>query len=208
MTGSRLWNGALVWSIVAALSFAHGLAAQERPWQLSASAGQTWFSGGMTDTTSAGLSYTLTPTVTWAATADRTVGDFRLGIGLSYLSANFMLRGPDVELVDRTLDVREWAIAALVTVPVLRVGKSGAGFSLSAGPALGLWSITGLDSRTTIGGVAALQFAAPISESWRLVASGGGSMSESPFEAPDLPAEFEPSTLWGGQVGLGVQYAF
>ncbi len=197
-----------MWTFVAAMSLAHGLAAQERAWQLSAGAGQTWFSGGMIDTTSADLSYTLSPTVTWAVTADHTVGDFRLGIGLSYLSANFMLRGPDVELVDRTLDVREWGISALVTVRVLRVGKGGAGFSLSAGPALGLWTITGLDSRTTIGGIAALQFAAPISESWRLVASGGGSVSESPFEATDLPAEFEPSTLWGGQVGLGVQYAF
>lgn len=208
MTGSRLWSGALVWSIVGATSLAPGLAAQERDWQLSASAGQTWFNGGMTDTTSTDLSYTLSPTVTWAVSADRTVGDFRLGIGLSYLSANFTLRGPDVELVDLTLDVREWAIAALVTVPLLQVGKGGAGFSLSAGPALGFWTITGLDSRTTIGGIAALQFAAPISEGWRLVASGGGSVSESPFEATDLPAEFEPSTLWGGQVGLGVQYAF
>ena len=208
MNRSARWSGMLAWTIVTAATIAPGLEAQERVWQVTAGAGQTWFSGGMTDTTSADLSYTLTPKVTWTATADRTVGDFRLGIGLSYLSANFMLRGPDVELVDRTLDVREWAITALVTVPVLRVGKSGAGFSLSAGPALGLWSITGLDSRTTIGGVAALQFAAPITEGWRLVASGGGSLSESPFEATDLPAEFEPSTLWSGQVGLGVQYAF
>ena len=208
MTGSRLWSVALVWTIVMTTALIPGLAAQGPTWQLSVGAGQTWFSGGMTDTTSAELSYTLSPTVTWAATADRTVGDFRLGIGLSYLSANFMLRGPGVELVDRTLDVREWGISALVTVRVLRIGKGGAGFSLSAGPALGLWTITGLDSRTTIGGIAALQFAAPISENWRLVASGGGSVSDSPFKATDLPAEFEPSTLWGGQVGLGVQYAF
>lgn len=207
MTRSRLWNRILAWTTLTTTLVAPGLAAQERAWQLSAGAGQTWFSGGMTDTTSTELTYTLTPTLTWAATADRAVGGFRLGIGLSYLSSNFMLRGPDVELVDRTLDVREWAFTALVTVRLLRVGTGGAGFSLSAGPALGLWSITGLDSRTTVGGVATLQFAAPITGRWRLAASGGASVSASPFEAADLPAEFEPSTLWGGQVGLGVQYA-
>ena len=93
----------LVWTIVAAIeSSPPGSQRRSGPGRLSAGAGQTWFSGGMTDTTSTDLSYTLTPTVTWAATADRTVGDFRLGIGLSYLSANFRLRGPDVELVDRT----------------------------------------------------------------------------------------------------------
>lgn len=208
MTGSRLWKSLLVWTFVGAMILVPGLMAQERAWQVSAGASQTWFSGGMTDTTSTDLSYTLTPTVTWAVSADRTVGDFRLGIGLSYLSANLRLSGPDVELVDRSLEAREWAVAALVTMPLLRVGNKGAGLSLSAGPALGLWTITGLDSRTTIGGVATLHFAAPITESWRLVASGGGSVSGSPFEATDLPAEFEPSTLWGGQVGLGVQYAF
>jgi hypothetical protein len=193
---------------VTATILAPGLAAQATSWTLSAGAGQTWFSGGMADTTSTALSYTLTPTITWAVAADHRVGDFRLGLGLSYLSANLKLSGPDVELVDRSLDAREWAIAALVSVPVLRVGKGGAGFSLSAGPALGSWTITGLDGRTTIGGVAALQFAAPITEGWRLVASGGGSVSESPFEAADLPVEFEPSTLWSGRVGLGVQHAF
>ncbi|HOX20898.1 MAG TPA: hypothetical protein PLI70_08240 [Gemmatimonadales bacterium] len=208
MTGSRLWSVALVWTIVMTTALIPGLAAQGPTWQLSVGAGQTWFSGGMTDTTSTDVSYTLTPTITWAATADRSVGDFRLGIGLSYLSAHLKLSGPDVELVDRSLEAREWTIAALVTVRVLRVGKGGAGFSLSAGPALGLWTITGLDSRTTIGGIAGLQFAAPISEGWRLLASGGGSVSGSPFESTDLPAEFEPSTLWGGQVGLGLQYAF
>jgi hypothetical protein len=208
MTRPRPWSASLLWCTLTATILATGLPAQEGTWRISASAAQTWFSGGMTDTTSTDLSYTLTPTVSWAVGADRTVGDFRLGLGLSYLSANLRLVGPDVELVDRTLDAREWTIAALVTVPVLRIGTGGAGFSLSAGPALGLWTITGLDSRTTIGGVAMLQFAAPITESWRLVASGGGSVSESPFEATDLPVEFVPSTLWSGQVGVGVQYAF
>ncbi len=208
MTRSRLWSGLLVWTTLATTIVTPGLVAQERAWQVSAGASQTWFSGGMTDTTSTDLSYTLSPTVTWAVSADRTVGDFRIGVALSHLSANFMLQGADVELVDRTLELGEWAITALLTVPVLQVGNRGAGFSLSAGPALGLWAITGLDSRTTLGGVAALQFAAPICDTWRLVVSGGGSVSESPFESTDLPAEFEPSTLWGGQVGLGVQHAF
>jgi hypothetical protein len=208
MIRSRQGRAVFAALVVAATVLASGLAAQERGWRVTAAAGQTWFSGGLLDTTSTDIDYTLAPTVTWAMSADHPLGRVRLGVGLSYLSTSIQASGPALMIVDPTVDVRQWAISALVTVPLLHIGKGGAGFSLAAGPALGFWSITGSADRTTIGGIAAVEFTAPITADWGLLASGGGSLSGSPFEASDLPVEFEPSTLWSGQVGLGVRYAF
>lgn len=202
------WSVVVICLLVVTTSNIPGVAAQEGRWTMSLGAGQMWFTGGVTDTTNSGIEFTLTPSVTWALSADRQVGLVRLGVQLSYLSANVQATGPGLRLVDPSFYLRQWGVAALVTVPLLRVGTGGAGLSLSAGPALGLWNVTDSESRTTFGGVAALQFAAPITPGWKLLASAGGSVSGSPFEADELPVEYTPSTLWSGQVGLGVQYAF
>jgi len=202
------WSAVGVGLLIATTSMIPGVAAQEGQWRASLGAGQTWFNGGVTDTTNSGVDFTLTPSVTWALAADRQFGHVRLGVQFSYLSANVQATGPGLRLVDPSFYLRQWGVTALVTVPVLRVGTGGAGLSLSAGPALGWWNATDSDSRTTFGGVAALQFAAPITPGWKLLASAGGSVSGSPFEAGELPVEYIPATLWSGQVGLGVQYAF
>ena len=153
MTRSRRWRTLLVWTIVAATS--------PRPRARGAGAGVAGVGRRGPDLVQRGNDRhdergpELHPDADWSpgqpppTARSATSGS---GSGSPTSRPNLMLRGPGVELVDRTLDVREWGISALVTVPVLRVGKKGAGFSLSAGPALGLWTITGLDSRTTIGG--------------------------------------------------------
>ncbi len=99
-------------------------------------------------------------------------------------------------------------MAALVTVPLARLGSDGAALNLSAGPVLGLWSLTDADTRTRFGGTASLQLAAPITPSWQLLATLGGSVSGSPFNATDVPDFFDTTTLWATGAGLGIQYAF
>lgn len=202
------WSALVICLLVVTTSTIPVAAAQEGQWRASLGAGQTWFSGGVTDTTNSGIDFTLTPAVSWALAADRQFGHIRLGVQLSYLSANAQATGPALRVVDPNFHLRQWGVTALLTLPVLRAGTGGAGLSLSAGPALGWWNVTDADSRTTFGGVAALQFAAPITPGWKLLASAGGSVSGSPFEAGELPVEYIPATLWSGQVGLGVQYAF
>ena len=97
-------------------------------------------------------------------------------------------------------------MAALVSVRILRLGTGGAGLDLSAGPTLDLWTITDADSRTRGGAIAALSFGAPIAPGWMLMATAAGSLAGSPFNANELPVEFEPSTLVGGRIGLAVRY--
>jgi len=182
------------------------LAAQEPGWRLTGGAAHAWFGGGATDTTGANLSFGSTPAVAWGLGADHAVGRVRLGVQLSYLSGSLRISGSGVSIVAEDTHLREWQLAALVGVPLLHVGAAGAGLSVAAGPTIDFWSITDTDSRTRAGAMAALVFGAPIAPGWSLLATAAGTISGSPFNADELPVEFEPSTLLGGRIGLGVRY--
>jgi hypothetical protein len=184
------------------------LAGQEQTWRVSATAAQTWFSGGLDDTTTIEGDWGLTPRVTWGLAADRAVGKVRIGLGLSYVSTHIQVSDERVTLIEGTLDLSRVGMAAFVTVPLLRLGGEGAVIDLSAGPVLGIWSLTDADTRTRVGGAAALQVTAPLTPSWLLLATLGGSVSGSPFGASDLPDYFEATTLWATAAGLGIRYAF
>jgi len=204
----KRWAAILTLFAAAMATRPTGLAAQEPTWRLTAGGSQVWFGGGLRDTTASDVAFSLTPTTAWGLAADHALGRLRLGIGLSYLSTTLRVVGPEITIIDETFDLRQFEIAALVTLPPLRVGSSGAGFLFSAGPALDIWSVTNENSRTRFGGLVALLFTAPITPGWTLLASAAGSASGSPFEASELPADFESSTLWTGRIGFGVQYAF
>jgi len=182
------------------------LPAQSAGWRVSAGAGQSWFGGGASDTTGAGLSFRPTPSVAWGLGVDHAMGKVRVGVGFTTLTADLQLSGSGVQIVSEETRLRQYELALLVNVPLLRVGGLGAAFSLAAGPTLDVWTVTDMDSRTRAGALAALLFAAPISPGWTLLASAAGALSGSPFNASELPAEFEPSTLLSGRIGLGLRY--
>ncbi len=208
MSRSGTWRAVLGGMILVLAMPAASLAGQAGAWHLTATAAQTWFSGGLDDTTSTEGSWSLAPKISWGLAADRSVGKIRLGLGVSYVSSNVRVSDDQVTLIEGTIDVRQVGLAALVTVPLLRLGQAGAAVNLSAGPVLGIWSLTDADTRTRIGGTATLQLAAPITPSWQLLATLGGSVSGSPFNAADVPDFFETTTLWASEAGFGVQYAF
>lgn len=197
-------GGVLAWLAVPITT----VAAQDGAWQVTATAAQSWFSGGLDDTTTTDGNYTLAPRIAWGLTADRALGKVRLGLGVSYVSSHVQVSNDQVTIVEGTLDVSRVGVAALVTVPLARLGSAGGAVSLAAGPALGIWSLTDQDTRTRFGGIATLQVAAPLTPSWQLLASIGETVSGSPFNADDLPGFFEATTLWATAVGLGVRYAF
>ncbi|MEZ4412153.1 MAG: hypothetical protein R2910_04120 [Gemmatimonadales bacterium] len=202
------WKSLLRGMIVLLAIPAATLTGQEETWRVTATAAQTWFSGGLDDTSTTEGHWSLTPKVTWGLTADRAVGKVRLGLGLSYVSSHVQVSDAQVTLIENTLDVSQIGVAALVTVPLARLGKAGAAINLSAGPVLGIWSLTDSDSRTRIGGTATLQLTAPVTPSWHLLATLGGSLSGSPFNTSEVPDSFEATTLWATAAGLGMQYAF
>jgi hypothetical protein len=184
------------------------LAGQAPSWRVTATAAQTWFGGGLDDTTTTEGNWGLTPKLTWGLAADRAMGKVRVGLGLSYVSTHVQVSDEQVTLIEGTLDLRQVGVAAFVTVPLLRLGGEGAAIDLSAGPVLGIWSLTDADARTRLGGAATLQVSAPLAPSWLLLATLGGSVSGSPFDTGDIPDFFEATTLWAAAAGLGIRYAF
>lgn len=184
-----------------------GLSAQAHHWRMSGGASQVWFAGGTVDTTGGGLRLSPSASTGWSLGAERRVGRVWIGLALTFLSARLEVSGSGVSVVTDELSMHQFQVAALASIPLWQLGQ-GAEFTLTAGPTLDHWSVPDADGRSRFGAVAALRFSAPISPDWRLLASTGGSLAGSPFEANELPAEFEPSALWTGRVGLGVQVTF
>ncbi len=94
------WSAFVICLLVVITSTIPVAAAQEGQWRASRGAGQTWFSGGVTHMTNSGIDFTLTPSVTLAPAADRRFGHVRLGVRLSYLSANAQATAPALRPVD------------------------------------------------------------------------------------------------------------
>jgi len=206
MIRERRGTAAATGLLLASVVLAPTVAAQEGSWRVSAAAGQDWFSGGVRDTTEAALRYSLRPATEWSLGVDHAIGTIRLGVGASYLSSRFQAAGSDYTLTDEGTAFRQWRVSLLATIPILRVGARGA-LALAAGPVLGFWDITDADGRTTVGGVASLQLDTPLSARWTLLTDASGSASGSPFLPEEVPPDFERTTLWAWQVGLGARYA-
>ena len=206
MSKPRRWGALTALMLAGLVGVAPSLGAQEAGWRLTGGASHAWFGGGATDSTGSGLSFGPTPSVEWSLGADHPVGQVRVGLQLSYLSASLQISGAGVRIVSEDTHFSQIQLAALVSVPLLRVGGSGAGLTLAAGPTVDFWSITDTDSRTRGGAIAALLFGAPIAPRWTLLIAAAGTLSGSPFNTNELPLEFEPSPLLGGRVGLGVRY--
>lgn len=184
------------------------LRGQSPAWRISGTVSQVWFGSTVRDTVLDDFNGRPTATAGWGLAADHSLGRVRAGIGLTYTSSYLEGYGPEVSLIDRDSRMRQVEVAALLTVPIARIGDAGAEFLLTAGPTLGFWSVTGEDDRTTFGGLAALQLAAPLGTGWRLLASAGGSLSGSPIAEESVPSDFETTTLLAGRVGVGLQYGF
>jgi hypothetical protein len=206
MSKPNRWGLLAVVMLAATVGVIPTVLAQEPGWRLTGGATHAWFGGGATDTTGSGLSFGPTSSLAWSLGADHPVGRVRVGLQLSYFTASLQISGSGVRIVSENTDFSEVQLAALVSLPLLRVGASGAGFTLALGPTVDFWSITDTDGRTRGGAIAALLFGAPIAPRWTLLALAAGTLSGSPFNASELPVEFEPSTLLGGRVGLGVRY--
>lgn len=204
--GTR-WGTLTAWVVVGLGLQVAGVAAQEPGWIVTAGAAQASFAGGLTDSTDDATTYMLTPATAWALSASHPIAGVRLGIGVTYLLSHLGLTGDDLLISDQGIRFQDVEIALLATIPLVPIGDRGADLGLVAGPALGLWSITGQDSRTRLGATGTLQLAVPIAQHWRLLATAGGAVAGSPFNENELPEDFVATTLWRGQIGLALQAA-
>lgn len=190
------------------LSTSTSLPAQAQDWRLTAAVTHVWFSSVVRDTTVAEPTYDLEPTTSFGLRLERQVSQFHVGIGVSYLGTHLRVHSAAISLADQEFTLTRWQVAALLTMPLLRVGANGAGLALAVGPAIAIWKPTDEDSRSRFAGDASLQFHAPVTPRWNLLATGGGTVSASPMNDDEVPDEFVKTTLWAWQAGLGLQYAF
>ena len=208
MTGMSKRCALLVWLVGMLAVPPAVLRGQSPAWRISGTVSQVWFGRTVRDTVLDNFNGRPTATAGWGLAADHAVGRVRAGIGLTYTSSYLEGYGSDVSLVNRDSHMRQLEVAGLLTVPLTRLGDAGAEVLLAGGPTLGFWSVTGEDNRTTFGGLATLQVAAPLGGGWRLLASAGGSLSGSPIAEASVPSDFETTTLLAGRVGVGLQYGF
>jgi hypothetical protein len=180
------------------------LYAQDNRWIVEFDVGTTSVYGTSRDTVSGDdrAFRPHTPTVL-SLRAARRVGPVTLGIVGSYGEAGLGLGGPDLLLVDHTIQFKFYEIAPVIGVRLTRLGPDAA-VTLNVGPVISRWTLTDQPDRTRLGGRAGV--AVPV---W-LGSQIGGAVNldaiftPSVFEEDELPADFVRSTTWRLQLSLGI----
>lgn len=197
----------------AVLLLAAGLAstarAQSSTWRLTATAGHTWFGGGIKDTTGGGFWGGPTSEIAWNLGVDRSAGAVRIGLGVSYVSSHLTVGDTVFSVTDPSVDMDQVVVSLVLRAPLLKVGTGGAALEAAVGPLVDFWSLTGEDGRSRFGGLGALEFSAPISEKVGLLATASGAFSGSYFtddEIAIIGPDVEEATFWTWAFGLGVRY--
>lgn len=124
-------------------------------------------------------------------------------VRFSYANPGFTAEHAPVSITDKSTG-RLVEVAPLVSTRVGGIGPSGA-VRVEVGPALHLWDFDG-EYRKRLGGLAALVYEWPVVN--RLMGSIRieGSLSQSWFDAADVPPEFERHATWRYGVGLGLRH--
>lgn len=134
---------------------------------------------------------------------DQGVGRVRVGLRLSYAEPGFSLSGQGLTITDKNSgNLLESAV--FLSFRVGGIGPSGA-MRVSLGPALHLWDLGG-ETRARIGAISSLAYEWPIAGRFAGAVNLEGTLSESWFDASDLPPEFERQVTWRYGVGLGLRY--
>jgi hypothetical protein len=111
--------------------------------------------------------------------------------------------GEGVHVIDKTTGSL-YEAAALISTQVGAIGPSGA-IRIELGPALHLWNFDG-EYRTRLGGVGATAYEWPVSSRFVGAIRLEGTVSQSWFNATELPPEFERQLTWRYGLGLGLRY--
>lgn len=143
--------------------------------------------------------------VVLALRADLDWSRWRVELGIQAVPAGLFAELPDGGGVG--VGGQDAAVVELVPRLGYRLAGTASGGSLRvlAGPTVQAWSVTGEDSRVTVGFGADLQAEAPLATRVRLAARGGLTVGPSLFRDEDAAEGlFEPTgvTRWQGAVGL------
>jgi len=170
-------------------------------WGISADIGVARFGGTARDSSGA----TVGPyrPMTFGLRLDRAVGSARLELGVLYAKTGLVAEGQGVAVVQYNLGSL-WEITPEVSLRVARFG-TGVEARVEAGPAIDLWNFDG-ERRSRVGGRAAAALEWPLAGALTGSLRVSGMVSESVFDAADIPSGTERRATHRFGVAVGLRY--
>ncbi len=156
-------------------------------WTVALEVGVARFGGTSRD--SSGASVRPYRPTTFGVRVDRGWGATRIALAVLYAQTGLAGEGNGVAFVD-------YGAASLLELAAevsIRVARFGAGVEarVEGGPALDVWTISGSDTRTRLGGLAGLALEWPLGGRFTGSLRATGALSESTFNPDEIPAGVE-----------------
>jgi len=135
---------------------------------------------------------------------DRRFGRLGLGVGAALAGSDLIAENSSVgAILKDALDLFE--VAPEVALLLDRTGP-GLAVHVHAGPLIDIWSPQGADTRTRLGGQAALSLEWPVSRRFAGSLRGAAALTGSLFKQGELPPGFERRAMWRRSVSLGLRF--
>ncbi|MGH8623362.1 MAG: hypothetical protein ACRET3_14605 [Burkholderiales bacterium] len=134
---------------------------------------------------------------------DRRMENVRAALRFSYGRPGVSLTGEGLTITDGT-SARLFEVTGTVGFRVGGLGPSGA-VEVDIGPTLHSWKVSS-DVRTRVGGLVAGTYEWPVSTRFTGAVRIEGTLSQSWFDAGDLPPEYERQVTWRFGWGVGLRY--
>jgi len=181
---------------LATLTFLAAWASTPAPaqWFVGLDLGADRFWGGSADTTGTETSFhPYRPTVLGLGVEHRS-NKVGLGLRLHYTDAALALEGEDgAALGNGIFDV--YAAALELGYRLATLGEDNE-LIMRGGPLVERWDISGVEDQTRLGFQGSISLRVPLGGRFAGSLLAGGAVISSPFQAEDLPLEFETRTLW------------
>ena len=171
-------------------------------WSVGVEVGADRFWGGSQETASEHRSFRPYRPTTFGVAVARGSGRLRGGIRFQYSSAGLALEGSDALVAAKGV----FSVYAAAPELLYRLGRVASNeLLLQAGPLFEVWSMLE-ESRTRVGGQAALSLRVPLGARFAAAFTAGIALIPSPFTTDQLDQGFERRALWRRRVAGGLQY--
>lgn len=191
-------------SVVVALMLAAASEPVTAQWEVGVQLGSSHYRGTARDTTSS-TAENLRPGsgTAFGLRLEHSLGRARLALQATYAKTGIAATAPGLTLTDKTFG-RLYELGMLVNYRVGAVGSSGA-LRAELGPALHLWKLDD-DYRARVGALGSMAYEWPVTAGLTGIIRVEGTVSNSWFDAVDLPPEVERQATWRYGWGVGLRY--
>ena len=171
-------------------------------WAVGVEVGADRFWGGSRETATEHRSFRPYRPTTFGLGVVRGSGRLRAGIRFQYSSASLALEGSDALVAAKGV----FNVYTAAPELLFRLGRVASNeLRLQGGPLFEVWSMLE-ESRTRVGGQAALSLGVPLGARFAAAFTAGIALIPSPFTTDQLDQGFERRALWRRRVAGGLQY--